>query len=79
MKIFESVTVGQILEKGAARVPDKIAVVDGSQRKSYKELNGMADALAACLAEIGFKKGDQRPNGYLFSGNGMVTITLMIF
>jgi acyl-CoA synthetase (AMP-forming)/AMP-acid ligase II len=59
MKIYESVTVGQILEKGAAQVPDKIAVVDGDQRKSYKELNAMADGLAARLAEIGFMKGDR--------------------
>jgi acyl-coenzyme A synthetase/AMP-(fatty) acid ligase len=59
MKIYESITVGQILERGAAEVPDKIVVVDGNQRKSYKELNAMADALAARLTEIGFKKGDR--------------------
>lgn len=59
MKIFESVSVGQILERGAAQVPDKIAAVDGKQRKTFKELNAMADALAASLAEIGFKKGDR--------------------
>jgi acyl-CoA synthetase (AMP-forming)/AMP-acid ligase II len=59
MKIYESMTVGQILERGAAQVPDKIAVVDGSQRKTYKELNEMTDALAASLAKIGFQKGDR--------------------
>ena len=59
MKIYESVTLGQILERSAARVPDKIAVVDGNQRKTYKQLNAMADALAARLAQIGFKKGDR--------------------
>ena len=59
MKIFESLTLGQILERGAAHVPDKIAVVDGEQRKTYNELNAMSDALAAGLAAIGFKKGDR--------------------
>ena len=51
--------VGRILERGAAQVPDKVAVVDGGQRKTYGELNSMADALAASLSEIGFQKGDR--------------------
>ncbi len=59
MKVYESVTVGQILEKTAAQVPDKIAVVDGAKRKTYGELNSLADALAASLVELGFKKGDR--------------------
>ena len=54
-----SITVGQILERSAAQVPDKIAVVDGDQRKTYHELETMANALAANLAEIGFQKGDR--------------------
>lgn len=59
MKNFDSLTVDQILERAADKVPDKTAVVDGDQRKTYKELNSMADALAVGLAEIGFKKGDR--------------------
>jgi acyl-CoA synthetase (AMP-forming)/AMP-acid ligase II len=59
MKNFDSLTVGQILERAADQVPDKTAVVDGDQSKTYKELNSMVDALAAGLAEIGFKKGDR--------------------
>jgi acyl-CoA synthetase (AMP-forming)/AMP-acid ligase II len=59
MKIYESVTVGQVLEKGAAQVPDKIAVIDGSSRKTYSELNSMANALAVSLTDIGLKKGDR--------------------
>jgi acyl-CoA synthetase (AMP-forming)/AMP-acid ligase II len=59
MKIYESLAVGQILEKGAAQVPDKIAVVDGAKRVTYGKLNSMANALAVSLAEIGFKKGDR--------------------
>jgi acyl-CoA synthetase (AMP-forming)/AMP-acid ligase II len=59
MKIYESVTVGQVLERGASQVPDKIAVIDGSSRKTYSELNSMANALAVSLAEIGLEKGDR--------------------
>jgi len=59
MKIYDSVAVGDILERSAAQVPDKIAVVDGDNRKTYHELNSMANALAASLAELGLKKGDR--------------------
>ena len=59
MKIYDSLTLGQVLEKSAAESPDKVAVVDGDSRKTYSELNTMADALAAGLADIGFKKGDR--------------------
>ncbi len=59
MKIYESVSVGQILERSAAQVPDKIAVVDGTNRKSFSELNSMANALSGSLAEIGLKRGDR--------------------
>ena len=59
MKIFESLTLGQVLEKSVAESPDKVAIVDGGSRKTYSELNAMADAMAAGLADIGFKKGDR--------------------
>ncbi len=59
MEVLQSLSLGQILEKGARSVPDKIAVVDGNRRKTYRELNAMTDALAASLVVIGFKKGDR--------------------
>jgi len=54
MKNLESLSVGQVLEKSAAGSPDKIAVVDGERRITYKELNATSSALATGLAEIGF-------------------------
>jgi acyl-CoA synthetase (AMP-forming)/AMP-acid ligase II len=59
MKELESLTVGQILERAADQSPDKIGVVDGDRRKTYKELATMVNALAASLADIGFEKGDR--------------------
>ncbi|HEA68167.1 MAG TPA: hypothetical protein ENI07_15295 [Desulfobacterales bacterium] len=59
MEVLNSLSLGQILERGARFVPDKIAVVDGEQRKTYSELNTMTNALAASLAKIGFKKFGQ--------------------
>ena len=59
MKLYESISLGQVLERGAAQIPDKIAVIDGDRRTTYRELNSTADALAVSLAEIGIKKGDR--------------------
>jgi len=59
LKIYESLAVGQVLEKSAAQVPNKTAVVDGANRKTYGELNTMANAMAVSLAEMGLKKGDR--------------------
>ena len=59
MEALKSISVGQILERGAAQVPDKIAVVDGKLRKTFDELNRITDALAAALADIGLIKGDR--------------------
>jgi len=61
MKNYNLLTmgVGEILEKGAQTVPEKIAVVFGDQRKTYRELNEMADTLATSLFELGYKKGDR--------------------
>jgi fatty-acyl-CoA synthase len=59
MEDLNSIAVGQVLERGAAQVPNKTAVVDGELRKTYDELNRITDALAAALADIGLKKGDR--------------------
>ena len=59
MQDLEKLTVGQVLERSANLSPDKTAVVDGDHRTTYKKLNAMADALAASLAKLGFKKGDR--------------------
>ncbi len=59
MKIFDPLTLGQVLEKAAVESPDKVAIVDGDARITYSELNTRAEALAVGLAEMGFIKGDR--------------------
>lgn len=59
MEGLENLTLGQVIEKAADESPDKVAIVDGDSRIAYAELNATADALAAGLAEMGFKKGDR--------------------
>ncbi|MBW2436314.1 MAG: AMP-binding protein [Desulfobacterales bacterium] len=59
MDNLEDLTLGQVLENSATESPDKVAIVDGDRRTTFAELNATANALAAGLAEIGFKKGDR--------------------
>ena len=59
MAPYDGLSVGGVLEAGAASVPEKVALVDGEQRKTYRQLNDMVNALAASLAELGFHKGDR--------------------
>jgi non-ribosomal peptide synthetase component E (peptide arylation enzyme) len=59
MEWLKSLSTGQVLERSANDVPDKTAVVDGDRRKTFKELNHMADALASSFSKLGFGKGDR--------------------
>jgi fatty-acyl-CoA synthase len=59
MEWLKSLSTGQVLERAANNVPNKTAVVDGDRRKTFKELNDMADALAASFSGLGFGKGDR--------------------
>ena len=59
MEGLENLTLGQVLEKAAVESPDKVAIIDGEARITYSQLNETAQALAASLAGMGFKKGDR--------------------
>ena len=56
---LEFLPLGQVIEKGAESAPAKTAVVCEKDRKTYKEMNDLADALAAGLAGLGIQKGDR--------------------
>jgi len=59
MELLNSLSVAQVLERAATLAPDKTAVVDGTRRKTYRELNAMATTLAMNLYGLGFRKGDR--------------------
>jgi acyl-CoA synthetase (AMP-forming)/AMP-acid ligase II len=59
IEALSGLSIGDVLRRSAAAVPDKTAVVDGDLRISYQKLNEMTDALAASLAEIGIEKGNR--------------------
>ncbi|GAA0536615.1 2,3-dihydroxybenzoate-AMP ligase [Saccharopolyspora subtropica] len=52
-------TFGQLLRDRAAEHPDRIAVVDGDRRVSYRDLDVRADRLAAGLHRLGIGAGDR--------------------
>ena len=60
-----------ILTDGAARWPDKTAVIDPDVAYTYAELNARADRIAAALADRGIAPGDrvllQLPNSCQFA------------
>ncbi len=49
----------QVLERSVKLVPDKVALIHGNERITYKELNQRVDALAASLQSLGIGKGDR--------------------
>lgn len=68
--LWEGVTIGQMVERTARRLPDKTAVVAGSERVSYRDLVDRARRLALGFARHGISRGDrvvlQLPNGLPF-------------
>jgi acyl-CoA synthetase (AMP-forming)/AMP-acid ligase II len=56
---LKSASLGEALEEAASLAPRKIAIVEGDKKKSFKELDTMANALAASLQELGLRKGDR--------------------
>jgi len=52
-------SVHELCEKQALRNPDRIAIVCGSFRFSYSELNDGADRVAYALRRIGVRRGDR--------------------
>ena len=59
MVSMNTLSLGENLEQSGSIAPHKIALVEGEKRKTFKELDTMATALAASLQELGISKGDR--------------------
>jgi fatty-acyl-CoA synthase len=59
MVSMNTLSLGENLEQAASVAPHKVALVEGEKRKTFKELDTMATALAASLQELGIRKGDR--------------------
>ncbi len=52
-------TLGDLLRRSASRSPEKLAIVCGETRWTYRQFNAIVDRLAAGLAERGVVKGER--------------------
>ncbi len=55
---FEPVCLPAMLDRTAARIPDKMALLFQGYRVSYRQLKDMVDRFAAGLQDFGIRKGD---------------------
>lgn len=52
-------TIGELLRRSAARLPDKTAIVYGQVRQTYAELDTVVNRTANALTERGVRKGER--------------------
>jgi 2,3-dihydroxybenzoate-AMP ligase len=75
---WEDTTIGDVVRAVADEHPERVAVVDGDVRLSYRELVERADAAATRLRDLGLAPDDrilvQLPNGWEF-----IVLTLACF
>ncbi len=55
---FETVCLPEMLDRAAARIPDKMALLFQGYQVSYAQLKEMVDRFAACLQGFGIQQGD---------------------
>lgn len=65
--LITRVNVGDALTRTAARMPDRLAVVDGDRTWTYAQLDERVNRVAHGLLELGYGRGDALA---LASGNG---------
>ena len=56
---YEEYPLQELLRRTAARMPEKVAVIDGDRRFTYRQLDDHSDRLAGALAARGIFKGDR--------------------
>jgi long-chain acyl-CoA synthetase len=56
--IVNRVAIGDSLRRTAARQPDKVALIEGDRRLTYRELDARCNRFANYLIGLGLKKGD---------------------
>ncbi|SNS87866.1 non-ribosomal peptide synthetase terminal domain of unknown function [Noviherbaspirillum humi] len=56
-ELIRQEVLADLLEATAARLPDKVALIDGERSLTYRELNARADLAASRLLEAGVQSG----------------------
>ncbi len=66
-------TVWQVLERTAARLPHKVGIIDGARRRTFSELSEECHRLAGKLSRLGLGKGDRAA---IYMPNSLELVTL---
>ena len=56
--LISRVNVGDLLVRSAARAPDRLAIVDGDRRLSYRAFNDGVNRAAHGLVALGYRRGE---------------------
>ena len=56
---YEAYPLQDLLVRTARRLPDKVAVIDGERRFTYRQLDDYSGRFAAALTRLGISKGDR--------------------
>ena len=56
--VYDTTLLPEFLEKSAGEFPDKAALIFEGYEISFRKLNEMVDRFAACLHDMGIRKGD---------------------
>ena len=52
-------SLGDVPRRTAQRVPDKVAIIDGTTRLTFAEFDAVVERAAAAIADAGLQKGDR--------------------
>lgn len=63
--------VQRFLESSAARLPEKVCLISGSRRLTYREIDTMANRLANAMVSSGIRRGDRVG---IFLGNSVEAV-----
>jgi long-chain acyl-CoA synthetase len=58
---YEEICMPDILDRSAAKFPDRMALSFQGYNMTYKALKDMVERFATCLAGMGVKKGEKIP------------------
>jgi acyl-CoA synthetase (AMP-forming)/AMP-acid ligase II len=56
---YEAMPLQELLRRAARRLPDKVAVIDGERRFTYRQLDQYSGRFAAAMKKLGVAQGDR--------------------
>ncbi|MCH8205501.1 MAG: AMP-binding protein [Chloroflexi bacterium] len=73
MAPYEEYPLSQLIKRTAARIPDKVAIIDGDNEYTFRQIDEHSDRFASALAGLGISKGDRVGILAQVGGEGQLT------